>query len=195
MIYENYVITEDLDLDLTAMNHSCNLMYDLIKKSFTNDQEFSASTTASTQLFQKYNLLMYSYDQFYELYESIKSVFRNYCKDDEKYYIQSWLNYYQEGEYIDWHSHWAPELNTWHGFYCVNCESTESKTTYRLLPTNQEIDIISRDNMLVLSKSESDVHRTWPWNYKGTPRITIAFDIVPRQHIGPDWVLNHWIPL
>jgi len=195
MIYEDYVITEDLDLNLPAINRSCDEFYNLIKKSFANDQDFSASSTASTQLFQKYNLLMYPYDQFHELYDSIKNVFRKYCEDDEKYYIQAWLNYYQKGEFIDWHSHWSEEVNSWHGFYCVNCESTQSKTTYRLPYIAHDIDIISRDNMLVMSKSECDVHRTWPWEYEGKPRITIAFDIVPRQHIGPDWVLNHWIPI
>jgi hypothetical protein len=195
MIYEDYIITEQLDLDLPAMNKSCDDFYELVKISFTDNKEFSAASTASTKLFQQYNLLMYPYSQFYELYQNIKTVFRKHCDNDEPYYIQAWLNYYQNGEYIDWHSHWDEDMDTWHGFYCVNTESAASKTTYRLPFVASDIDVVSKDNLIVLSKSEGDLHRTWPWTFNGRPRITIAFDIVPAKHIDPTWVLNHWIPL
>jgi hypothetical protein len=195
MIYENYIITEKLNLDLVAMNTSCDEFYEFIKSTFTDNNEFSAASTASTKLYQQYNLLMYPYNQFYELYQNIKDVFYKHCTVQQPYYMQAWLNYYQAGEFIDWHSHWEEDLDTWHGFYCVNTESTESKTTYRLPFVANDIDIKSEDNLIVLSKSENDLHRTWPWTYNGRPRITIAFDILPAKHIDPKWIVNHWIPL
>ena len=60
----------------------------------------------------------------------------------------------------------------------------------------EEIDIISKNNLLVISPSAGDQHRTWPWEGNGEPRITIAFDIVPESKF-PSAIdkMNHWIPI
>jgi hypothetical protein len=139
---------------------------------------------------------MYSFPQFYELYEAIKETFNEAVPKEEregnKYYIQCWLNYYREGEFIDWHGHWPSRCNSWHGFVCVDVEP--SVTTYSI-PGKGEVDVNNRDNTIVISRSDNDMHRTWPWPYADRIRMTIAFDIVPREHVDPNAWVNHWVPL
>lgn len=193
-VYYNYVHTTKLDIDIDKMRESCGYMYSLVNKNFSkNKLDFNEQSTPVTQLFASYNLLMYPFDGFHELYEGIRKEFRELGLEGN-YYIQCWLNYYNEGQCIDWHDHWDEDCCSWHGYYCVDVEP--SKTTYRIegLP---ELDIISENNLLVLSPSGKDKHRTWPWHDKTRPRVTIAFDILPGNIIDPNnnFNLNHWVPL
>jgi len=203
--YENYVVTKKLDLNLTQLKHSCKLLYNLVNENFntdeykTNIQTYEDATnkiSLTTTLYTAYNLFMYPYDEFHSLYNEVKTLFRECCIDEEKYYIQCWVNFYKKGDFINWHHHWEPHKHTWHGFFCVDCEP--SKTTYRIPGVFEEVDITSEDNLLVMSKSNGDTHRTWPWEDATRDRITIAFDIVPRQFVhspGLAMPLNHWVPI
>ena len=57
------------------------------------------------------------------------------------------------------------------------------------------VKIESKDNLLVIGKSDNDKHRSSVWN-QDTPRITIAFDILPVSSIYKEFnTLNHWIPI
>jgi hypothetical protein len=190
--YENYVFTKQTALDIGQLHTSCYAMYEFIKSNLTNGHEFDAQTQLMSHLYAQYNLLMYPYPGFYELYEEIKTMFREHCQDDSKYYIQSWLNFYRKDQYIDWHSHYKPEKQTWHGFICVDCEP--SCTTYRIPGVEQPVDVPSKNGQIVLSASGGDQHRTWPWPYEDRPRITIAFDILPRENLNKI-ALNRLVPL
>jgi hypothetical protein len=197
----DYIHTAKLNLDLEKLKIGCKDMMNAIENNFwrsvkTPVQKPAFKTAESTTYFDQYNLLMYPFDQFHELYNEIKQVFHTIHTSDEKHYIQCWLNHYNEGDFIDYHSHWLPEKRTWHGFVCVDCEP--SKTTYRLPKgsdgKNQIVDVPSINNTLVISKSNGDLHRTWPWPYSDRPRLTIAFDIIPRENVQIEW-LNHWVPI
>lgn len=201
---ENYINVRQLDLNLKEIQDSCNRMYFLVKNYLENDQkDFDPQGALVSKLFGKYNVFMYPFAGFHELFTEIKNTF-DHLRDepsDQKYYIQAWLNVYKKDDFINWHDHWGrnPDGHPttpsgWHGFYCVDCEP--SKTTYRLLDRdNLEVDIASKNNQLVISKSDRDKHRTWPWEHSDRARITIAFDIVPRQYVNPLEPLNHWIPI
>jgi hypothetical protein len=201
---ENYIHTKKIDLNLTNMKLGSYQMYYHIKKTFVPGQnDYSGHSTLTTKLFQQYNLLLYPVSsEFHSLYKEICIMFREICPKDEfdnnQFYIQCWLNFYQKGEFIDWHGHWPADMKAWHGYYCVDCKP--SKTTYRIPSNGKEIDIPSEDNLLVLSESGGDLHRTWPWQ-ENRPRITIAFDIVKRKSIMESWggggglPDNHWIPV
>ena len=196
--YNNYIHTYNLNLSTDVLTRSCGIMNNIVKDNFnTSDggDVFIATNTLSTQLFAKYNLLLYPLDGFHELYNSLKHVFREVAKPVEPYYIGCWLNYYKQGEYIDWHHHWHPSERSWHGYYCVNTEAAPSVTSY-CLSNGEQIDIPSQDDLFVISKSDGDSHRTWPWEPCNEPRITIAFDIVPADILRHQlhW-LNHWIPI
>ena len=197
-IYKDYIITTKLNLDLVEMKNSCYKMKGVIDKNFREkilEVEYAEDegklTPLTTQGFEHYNLLMYGFDGFHSLYFEIQKLFRQVNQIDDNYYIQCWLNIYEKDNFVDWHNHYPPKCNSWHGFFCVDCEP--SKTTYQLPDMADTIDITSENNLLVLSKSNGDRHRTWPWEYAGRDRITVAFDIVPANHTGE--FLNHWIPI
>jgi hypothetical protein len=196
-IYKDYIITSELNLDLAEIKNSCYKMKDIINEHFKEkilEVEYAEDegklTPLTTQGFEHYNLFMYGFDGFHSLYFEIQKLFQQCNQNQEKYYIQCWLNMYEKGSFVDWHNHYPPKCNSWHGFFCVDCEP--SKTTYHLPNVTESVDIESKNNLLVLSKSNGDKHRTWPWEYD-RDRITIAFDIVPAAHTGK--FLNHWIPI
>jgi hypothetical protein len=189
----DYVRTKQLELDLVEMKDSINKIRDLIKKNFHKD-----SLDPNTQLYQKvyseYNLLMYPLPQFHELYEEIKKMFWE-CNTDsyKQYYVQCWLNVYNKNDFIEWHGHSPEEHHAWHGFFCVDCEP--SYTRYAIKGQPEDVLVHSKDNLMVLSPSGRDRHRTAPWPYDDRPRLTIAFDIIPKEFIIHDQFLNHWIPI
>jgi hypothetical protein len=200
-VYENYVHTRKLDLNLIKIKNSSNKMYDFIRNVFTdNGKGCNGQTSMTEQIFSKYNLFLYPFAEFYELYFNIREMFYDKLEvenHEESYYIQSWLNFYWKGDFIDWHGHWPSYAYAWHGYYCVDVEP--SKTSYKLENSKKIIDIKNENNLLVLSKSLNDNHRTWPWEYEH-PRITIAFDIVPASTIlnyqGENKMgINHWMPI
>ena len=96
---------------------------------------------------------------------------------DTQYVLKGWLNVYRTGENIDWHDHWLAPAKVWHGFYCVGVEEQPSATLYKI-PNVPEVTVPSKDGLLVVGKSENDLHKSTIWTGKN-PRITIAFDIVP----------------
>lgn len=194
MNYHNYVSTKELNLDLAQLKTSCLLMRQLVLDTWSEHPDPAAvkiTGSLMSQLFKNYNIFMYSYPEFYQLYSEIKTMFREQCGNNDPHYCQAWLNYYHTDEYITWHRHSLSLHYGWHGFFCVDTEP--SKTTYQL-PNKAEFDVIGKNNLLVLSKNQGDSHRTWPWHLP-EPRITIAFDIVPATCVDPSDRLNHWIPI
>lgn len=199
-IIEDYIITQKLNLNLEQLKNSCFALHDIIKREFQPEEssqlpyfDNTSKLQFTTSLYESYNLLMYTFPQFHELYEEIRNLFRSVCTYEERYYIQCWVNFYKKGDFIDWHHHWPPQDNAWHGFFCVDCEP--SKTTYRIPNVEYEVDVPSENNLLVLSRSGGDMHRTWPWEDENRDRITIAFDIVPKGIINYKRWVNHWIPI
>ena len=190
----NYIHLFKFDLDKEKLLDSSKKIYKLVENNFKNNEtNHQIKSTLTTKLYESYNYLMYPFDEVHNLYTNIKTSF-DILKDgsEKKYYIQCWLNYYKKGDFIDWHYHWGKEKETWHGFYCLDCEP--SFTSYKIPNFKDAINIYSEDNLMVISKSNGDEHRTWPWEYD-KPRITIAFDIVPSNHIKYDKWLNHWLPI
>jgi hypothetical protein len=207
------------DLNLVKIKDSCIQINDMISNHFTSDPKFDFQGPAVpvNKLFEQYNVLMYPLPEIHALYNTIKDFFYK-CQIDangkilkKNYFIQSWMNVYKKGEFIDWHNHGSTAVYAWHGFFCVNAEN--SKTTYQFKNSPELIDIESHNNLLVLGKSNTDFHRTYPWHDENNPRITVAFDIVPEDTIlrlngkkNSDTTLtemiqeypyfkNHWIPI
>jgi hypothetical protein len=200
-LHKNYVYTRQLDLNLADQQYSARLMAEYIAKNFKSNPsiDYPVKSTATTKLYAQYNYFMYPFPGLHELYNTVKETFHHCCKSTEPFYTQAWLNVYRTGDYIDWHSHWPPEFESWHGFYCVDVEP-DSSTTYRLFGERPEIDDIvvpSRNNMLVLSRSDGDVHRSSEWNHLDRPRITVAFDIIPMSKLYDrrNYEPNHWVPI
>jgi hypothetical protein len=200
ILHNDYVYTKELNLNLTDQRNSAHSMYNYIKVNFTPDPktDYIGKSTLTTNLYQQYNYLMYPFPGLHELYNSIKETFHLINTKNTNFYIQCWLNFYRKGEFIDWHGHWHQDFQSWHGFYCVDVEP-ESYTTYRVFDRVEgEDDIIipSKDNLLVITRSGDNSHRSSEWN-NDKPRITVAFDIVPSNKLHERrWCeKNHWIPI
>lgn len=201
------------NIDLTILKRSVNDLYEFIKETFAVDNvDYDRQSTLDTDLFTKYNLCMYPLPGIHELYWSIHSIFHECLTRrcgivNEKYFMQSWLNVYHKGGYIDWHGHTPPALKAWHGFLCVDVEP-DSSTSYRW-PGVDEVVVKSSDGLIVMGESAGDLHRSSEWLHEDRPRITIAFDIVPLSAFqtlisdsytaaarsGEQSMINHWLPI
>lgn len=169
-----------LNLDLVSMKRSCALMERVVNRKFGDSQSI-------TDLYKEYNLLSHPYPGFHELYFNIQSFFHTVLshhsgRTNHVYYIQSWLNVYKSGKFIDWHTHWSEEFDSWHGFFCVDVEP-DSKTSYKWPNHEEVIEVESKNNLIVLGTSVGDEHKSSIWE-QDYPRITIAFDIVPSTYIN-----------
>jgi hypothetical protein len=194
-LIENYVYTTKLDLNLAGIKDSTQKIYDLVKKEWSDcGKDFTGQSTLTTQVYTRYNLLMYPLFGFHDLYKGIQQTFRTIAETDEPHYIQCWLNVYNKGDYIQWHHHFPPNARSWHGFFCVDTEPG-SYTSYRIPHLANEVNIPSEDNLIVISRSAGDEHKSSEWPFADRPRITIAFDILPQNNIWWNQWLNHWIPI
>ena len=190
--YKKYVYIKDLKLNLKSITNSCNIMRKIVNENFQSNSGGFMGELETTKEFSKYNCFMYPLDQFYELYKEIQIMYNEVRENDDVSYIQCWLNVYKKGQFIDWHGHWDENFNAWHGFYCVDVEPN-SFTEYRFVNEDWEFLIPSKNNLLVMGKSKNDEHRSSPWEHDN-PRITIAYDILPKKHV-PIKDINHWIPI
>jgi hypothetical protein len=166
----------------------------ILKDHFKIDK-LDGAYTLKTDLYSKYNLLMYPLPEMHKLYESIKETFYLCNPEEDEYYIQCWVNVYETGDYINWHGHWASEYKAWHGFYCLQVEPNSS-TTYKIQGLH-DVEVKSINNLIVIGKSDGDLHKSSEWNEK-YPRITLAFVIIPGKslrdieyHLNP----HHWLPI
>jgi hypothetical protein len=216
-LHRDYIYTRKLNLDIEQQKSTALIMQDLILQNFANE-DCSGQKTLTTKLFMKYNYLMHPLPGIHKLYSEIKRMFYDVHDVQEEHFIQCWINFYNSGEYIDWHGHWPLHMNSWHGFYCLDVEP-DSYTEYRIdgipfgfprelldkipkdsFPKQKYVTVKSENNLLVLSRSGRDCHRSSEWK-KETPRITIAFDIVPAEKlISENYIkhqnsINHWIPI
>lgn len=202
-LIDGSLYTRKLDLDLTVQKQTANNMYEFIRSSFVDDGAgYTGQSTLTTKLYNKYNYLLYPVPGLHELYSSIKETFhacKNHCdwwSRDEPYYMQCWLNFYNKGDFINWHNHGTPDMYSWHGFYCVDVEP-DSSTIYKLPGMDRETIVKSENNLIVIGPTNGDFHRSSEWEHN-TPRITVAFDITPRSILFErnHWqVPNHWIPI
>ena len=176
-------------LDTKEILESCYKLKDMILEMYDCTEVIGTKTTS---LYKNYNLLLFPFPGFHELFHAIRDEVSYHLRTgtaflhEKKLYLQCWLNYYEPGQFIPYHGHWEKELNTLHGHFCVKGHNTV--TTYQT--EEGEKEIINKEGQIVLTDSDGFKHRTWPSEEE---RITIAFDIVPRESIT--WGVNHWIPL
>ena len=194
------VWASQLNLDLDALKKSSITLENFVtKRIIPEDFYLEWQAPAVTKLHPQYNLFMYAFPGFHDLFVELKNTF-NFIKgkdNTEKYYLKCWLNCYYKDDYLGWHNHddsileKADKKLFWHGFYCINAEG--SKTTYQI--DNKEFDIESKDNQLILINDNSLQHRTWPWLDDKNPRITVAYNFYPEQAIlkMPSFAIKHCI--
>lgn len=192
---EEYLVTETLDLDLAEMTMSCKRLHVHVTTNITADQRASPQQVLDDNVYSRYNVFLFPFPGFHSLFREITRCLAAHrcCDASAAYYLQSWLNVYHEGETLSWHRHWPPEARSFHGFYCVDVEG--SSTEYRFPDRNSAVEVVGKDNTIVLGPADGDVHRTTPRQGE-RPRITIAFDIVPQRFLeGLKAASKHWLPI
>jgi hypothetical protein len=188
-----------IDLDITKQRQNAFKVLDFVDTLTPEFETYQDSRVSKTTKFYKeYNYFLCPLPDMHDLFTNIRETFYSVYKHKhnklpEKYWIQSWVNFYYDGDYIDWHSHMPDIKDAWHGFYCVDVEPNSS-TYYKL--NNTVVEIESKNNLVVLSQCNKDQHRSSKWE-QTTPRITVAFDIIQYEYTKflPFAPKNHWMPL
>ena len=132
--------------------------------------------------FQNYNTFQFPLNETTKLYRILVNTITPFLDKKYNYALQCWFNVFKNGQNTDWHGHWEEHgSKVWHGFYCVNVG--DSFTEYKIPNVEKIIKVPSKEGRLVFGKSEGDSHRSSLWTNPETPRVTIAFDIIPYKNI------------
>lgn len=147
-----------------------------------------------------YNIYTFPIKELYQLYFQLREKITPLLDPNTDYVLKGWLNVFRKGEKVNWHAHWPAVTKVWHGFYCVNVGENKSATLYRIPGVEETVTVPSKNGLLVVGKSEDDRHTSTAWT-EDTPRITLAFDIIPMWAANPNEStdmnnlhLYHYIP-
>lgn len=188
-------------LDVDVIKRSCMEMNKLIIKHYgQHEPTFRLTNSITSRVYHMYNLLMYPFPGFHGLYKKIQELFyisyrhQKNCNDVPPHFIQCWLNIVYKNDQLSWHRHWETEHKSWHGYMYINAESSIPATLYNFPESQDIITIDGKNGDMIISESRGDRHKTGLWT-NDTPRISIAFDILPTTSNFYKNELNHWIPI
>ena len=123
---------------------------------------------SSTWTYDSYNVfsLTSGSELFYKLFKEIQNIVREHVKTEEPLWLQSWLNFHQKEEVLNWHDH---KCCIAHGY--VSIEPHNTKTVFENFEVDNEVGklYIGQPNML---------HKVEVIEDFDSPRITIAFDVL-----------------
>ena len=152
----------------------------------------------------EYNVFNLDHPGIQELHKGLKnavmeaSEYYGFNFEEQNYIVHGWFNldYATQGANVvsplkkndHFHDHMGGEgAPVFHGYYCVYAEP--SITYYKINNTEPIFENINKNNRLIVSET-GHPHGRDDW-YDEKPRITIAYDIMPK---GNDDIVN-WITL
>jgi hypothetical protein len=186
-------LTQWNNIDNKALYNTCINVETELAKIFPSIPDEKGYGCFTSIYHDHYNLFSFPCAQLSELYMNMAKSFGEILRPG-KYYIRSWVNLFDKGKNIDWHSHWNAKYKTYHGFYCVNTEGEHESYTEYAVPAligEQICRIKSTDGLCVIGKSETDQHRSSEWLNDNGYRVTIAFDIIPLEALRPEERFTH----
>lgn len=161
---------------------------------------------ATTAMAHYYNVFTFDNDSIQNLKKALADATKEACDyygidyDGLDYQINGWFNVDYGTKYgnvlslsdpyelKNLHDHMggigAP---VFHGYYCVNAEPS---ITHYLIDRETPFENINKNNRLVLSET-GHPHGIGNWDWDG-PRITIAYDIAPKNK---QYNTDRWVPL
>jgi hypothetical protein len=203
--FEKY-LDNDLNSLYTYLEYQQDLMVE--GKLFNIDPKrlspFNKLNGISTQLGMEYNVFNFDHNGIKNLQNALREMTKEACEyynlnfDDKEYMIHGWYNYDPKTDggsgvnpiknNVFMHDHMGGEgAPVFHGYYCVNAEP--SITYYKI----NGIDLFenhNKNNRAILSET-GHPHGRDDW-FEEKPRITIAYDICPRNMNIPT---DLWIKL
>jgi len=151
-------------LKIVQQNHKQFYKDCLIAKERFDIKFPNQSPTWNYRVYNIFNLTFGS-PCFYELFFELKKQIRKYLKTKEPLWMQSWLNFHEENEVLDWHHH---ENCRCHGYLSINPEST--KTIF------EDQEIKNKIGLLYIGPSDKR-HKVVVLKPFKKIRVTIAFDV------------------
>lgn len=94
-----------------------------IKIGYIIHQEFFPKED-TTWTYPKYNTfsLLAPSSHFWNIFQELKNLILTNIPENKELWLQSWINYHDQQELLDWHHHEFP----YHGYINLNCEKTET---------------------------------------------------------------------
>jgi hypothetical protein len=198
-----------LDNDLEILSDELSKRYTLIEhakvngvKELGSEEYWLESKSISTIKWREYNVFQFHIEGIRNLYNGVSELVKEACDYydvdfyKQNYMMQGWFNINDaKGGKLNWHDHSKNQFAPlFHGYYCVKAEP--SSTYYKLFnDENKVFENINKNNRMIISEM-GHPHAMGDWQWEG-PRITVAYDIVPFNHIKkfPIEQEQHWIPL
>lgn len=196
-IVDDYLWTfEFKDIDNSKLYNTC-VMVERALLSFLPYEEGTYGCPTS-YYHRSYNLFSFPCTELHKLYTNLSKSLINIL--DDQYYLRCWVNLFKPNKNIGWHSHFEPEFEAYHGFYCVNTEGEIPSYTEYDIPNNPITKVDSYNGLLVIGKSAGDKHRSSAWQNYDKYRVTIAFDAIPVSKLRPredfdGLIMHNFIPL
>ena len=178
------------DINLTKLDSYLHGVYEQMRESgWFGDPNLPDPQGMTIDVTGQYNLFRHRNEEIQKLRQAIKdmlieaSEYYGYNFDEENYVITAWFNlwrnlYTENIEDKAWHFHDQVGAPHFHGYYCVNAEP--SITYYNI--NNQIIENNNKNNRAILSET-NHAHAAGDWRIP-VDRITIAYDIMPKKHVG-----------
>lgn len=203
MISKEFKLFEaNLHIDLDKLFKYLDIKHDeiltntLTEKNTITDlliKKYNKFNNAPTKLNQKYNLFEFDNEMIKTIYHELMLLTKTACSYygysfyDQDYMVRAWFNsdtpstkeYNPVKNKKLFHDHLggfgAPDF---HGYYCVNAEPS---ITYYQIDKDTIYENYNKNNRIILCQNGFP-HSRGSWN-GCNQRITIAYDIVPKQRL------------
>tara|TARA_Y100000004_G_C8925102_1_gene417250 strand:+ start:774 stop:1343 length:570 start_codon:yes stop_codon:yes gene_type:complete len=136
---------------------------------FNYSKEYGAKS--STLFYRYYNItcLTVGSKYYFNLFKKLQKIIRKYAGHNKPLWYQSWLNFHNQDEVLNWHNH--PDCS-FHGYISIRPQQTE--TQFENYTIQNEVGNIYIGKAGLMHKVNV------LQNYK-EPRITIAFDVISEK--------------
>jgi hypothetical protein len=107
---------------------------------------------------------------WHDLFTELKIYIREYIGNDNRLWLQGWLNFHMPDQVLDWHNHISP----YHGYISIDPKKTET--------VFENYKIVNELGNIYIGPGHRQ-HKVEVIESFDTPRITIGFNVTdtPRQ--------------
>jgi hypothetical protein len=138
---------------------------------FIEDEMNSADDLSGYSFYNVYSLTTPS-PYFYELYRILKSIVRMHLGENRMIWMQSWMNFQNSDNVLDWHNHTFP----YHGYVSIDPYNTTTK--FRNNETKEIVYEIENHPGQIYFGPGFRPHKVFANEQFSKPRITLGFDIL-----------------
>tara|TARA_R110000823_G_C15684723_1_gene474646 strand:- start:63 stop:590 length:528 start_codon:yes stop_codon:yes gene_type:complete len=162
-LYQSDLIIQNKE----AFIYECNYGYTKISN------KLKAKDT--TWSYKEYNIfsVMAGSVLFYNLFLELSAIIKEYHNKQEPLWMQSWLNFHDSNELLDWHNHAWP----FHGYISIDPKNTS--TVFR------DFEIKNETGNIYIGEGQKE-HKVISHEEFSSPRITIGFDVTSTKNVYPD---------